>query len=139
MPYLRLKDCIAVYTFEEKSCYYCSILANPQLKNKGLQMMFNCTVEMPDGSLINNDYYCIYANQVVKTADTIKDLCDKFIEDFKDGDPLITSFDELVYYHKLEARSKRKHRDCYGAIWTDKGLIYVAKLNDKSKLELLNI
>lgn len=25
----------------------------------------------------------------------------------------------------------------YGAIWTDKGLIYVAKMNDKGELELL--
>ena len=25
----------------------------------------------------------------------------------------------------------------YGAIWTDKGLIYVAKMNEKGELELL--
>ena len=25
----------------------------------------------------------------------------------------------------------------YGAIWTDKGLIYVAKINEKRELELL--
>ena len=27
--------------------------------------------------------------------------------------------------------------EIYGAIWTDKGLIYVAKMNDKGELELL--
>lgn len=27
--------------------------------------------------------------------------------------------------------------ELYGAIWTNKGLIYVAKMNDKGELELL--
>ena len=27
--------------------------------------------------------------------------------------------------------------DLFGAIWTDKGLIYVAKMNEKGELELL--
>ena len=30
-----------------------------------------------------------------------------------------------------------KGDNVYGAIWTDKGLIYVAKMNDKGELELL--
>ena len=30
-----------------------------------------------------------------------------------------------------------KIKAIYGAIWTDKGLIYAAKMNDKGELELL--
>lgn len=62
-----------------------------------------------------------------KTADTIKELCDEFVM-ISDGK------------HKLDigchSYSDEKIQ-IYGAIWTDKGLIYVAKMNEKGKLELL--
>lgn len=66
----------------------------------------------------------------IKQANTIEELCDVYIiEKFKH----IFTIDEF---------SKNLVRNCkdskvYGAIWTDKGLIYVAKMNDKGELELL--
>ena len=41
---------------------------------------------------------------------------------------------------KYDIKTAKKHLEkfeIYGAIWTDKGLIYVAKMNDKGELELL--
>ena len=40
----------------------------------------------------------------------------------------------FLAYAKLWSSCKY---NIYGAIWTDKGLIYVAKMNDKGDLELI--
>jgi hypothetical protein len=65
--------------------------------------------------------------EVLKEANTIEELCDEFVM-ISDGK------------HKLDigchSYSDEKIQ-IYGAIWTDKGLIYVAKMNEKGKLELL--
>lgn len=76
-------------------------------------------------------------NEIVKEADTIEELCDEFV--FIDKNKLI----EHRCWTHLEwaiANCKRNNIDIstiYGAIWTDKGLIYVAKMNEKGELELL--
>lgn len=65
--------------------------------------------------------------EVLKQADTIKELCDEFVM-ISDGK------------HKLDIGCHSygdKKIQIYGAIWTDKGLIYVAKMNKKGELELL--
>lgn len=64
-----------------------------------------------------------------KTADTIKELCDEFVG-INDGKPQMLRF---VPY----ACAQYWNGGVYGAIWTDKGLIYVAKMNEKGELELL--
>lgn len=70
----------------------------------------------------------IYEEEAIKQADTIEELCDEFISN---------------YHQPLELKSAREkiglYKDfvVYGAVWTDKGLIYVAKMNDKGELELL--
>lgn len=43
--------------------------------------------------------------------------------------------ESVPYKNYLDALATQK--EVYGAIWTDKGLIYVAKMNDKGELELL--
>lgn len=63
----------------------------------------------------------------IKIADTIEELCDEFVCDNK----VFHTFREMLAY-KCNANIKS-----YGAIWTDKGLIYVAKMNDKGEMELL--
>ena len=81
-------------------------------------------------------FNCIVKEDIVKITDTIEELCDEFIvvsDNCKS--PIISAlpFDELQLY----AKGRTKYTICYGAIWTDKGLIYVAKMNDKGELELL--
>ena len=65
-----------------------------------------------------------------KIADSIEELCDEF-----------------VYNHQILSKEDKNNKeylsqlycfnDIYGAIWTDKGLIYVAKMNSKGTLELI--
>ena len=81
-----------------------------------------------------------------KTADTIEELCDEFVQINKSKDKdlvRIKKIDGGVYYQKLERVFDNEwHRlsageYTFGAIWTGKGLIYVAKMKSKGELELL--
>ena len=81
-----------------------------------------------------SDNYYLIENQIDRVADTIEELCDEFVIDYK-----------LVERHQFLGKIKITEmakvllsgKRVYGAIWTDKGLIYVAKMNDKGELELL--
>ena len=89
--------------------------------------------------------------EVLKETDTIEELCDKFVDTSElkttnTGEWLYDEFDSdnkcLVYYAEDERRTIPLNEfddlsKIYGAIWTDKGLIYVAKMNEKGELELL--
>lgn len=82
--------------------------------------------------LLNTWHYhgCyIYDGEAITQADTIEELCDCFISARDEYHDLWDNFEEPK---TLCSESK-----VYGAIWTDKGLIYVAKMNDKGDLELL--
>lgn len=69
---------------------------------------------------------------IIKQADTIEELCDEFLL-FREGKPYAIVPNKE---HNAEL-AKAVWKDYRGAIWTDKGLIYVAKVNDKGELELL--
>ena len=66
---------------------------------------------------------------IIKRADTIEELVDELVG-IDDGKPHMLRF---VPYACLQYWNG----GVYGAIWTDKGLIYVAKMNEKGELELL--
>ena len=70
----------------------------------------------------------ISKDSVLVQTDTIEELCDEFVYHLKSGGKFID--EELA--NKFDVYEK-----VYGAIWTDKGLIYVAKMNEKGELELL--
>ena len=76
-------------------------------------------------------------DEIVKQADTIKELCDEFVVAYE-------SWGKIVYRYLDVAKRKAKESleygyksIIYGAIWTDKGLIFVAKMNEEGELELL--
>ena len=85
-------------------------------------------------------------SNAIKQANTIEELCDDFIyknELYKEirkfynhflGEEVIRLTDVGDLFFDLE---KEEWQKIYGAIWTGKGLIYVAKMNDKGELELL--
>ena len=75
----------------------------------------------------------ILKKRVIKQSENLEELCDRFVVIDKETKEVmnIVSFLE---YAKLWAYCKY---NIYGAIWTDKGLIYVAKMNDKGELELI--
>lgn len=62
--------------------------------------------------------------EIIKQADTIEELCDEFV------------FGNVIISLK-EAKRDCEIGNVYGAIWTDKGLKYVAKMNEKGEFELL--
>lgn len=90
-----------------------------------------------------NAYLLVYKEDVIKQADTIEELCDKFVykkelykkiakgEDWE-NQTIIRLYGMSFFDLYIE-----EWNNIYGAIWTDKGLIYVAKMNDKGELELL--
>ena len=74
-------------------------------------------------------------------ADEIEKLCDRFVMFFGGHRKRVTVLSTLDTARLYQKRDKRYNGNCvekvYGAIWTDKGLIYVAKMNDSGVLELL--
>lgn len=62
-------------------------------------------------------------------ADTIEELCDEFV-----------GVDKTKEHDKLSPLSLKSYCNyvaIYGAIWTEWGLKYVAKMNEEGELELL--
>lgn len=82
---------------------------------------------------------------IIKIADTIEELCDAFVSICEDNFPeilvpkYISPSDTLITAWKNRFEDEMCYKDVIikGAIWTDKGLIYVAKMNDKGELELI--
>lgn len=68
---------------------------------------------------------------IAKQSDTIEELCDEFVSVY---DKYHDHWDNLKECLQL---CWDGGAEIYGAIWTDKGLIYVAKMNEKGELELL--
>ena len=66
---------------------------------------------------------------IIKQANTIEELCDEFVYVASEKDRPVVCYKPTAF-HKLSD-------NLYGAIWTDKGLIYVAKMNEEGELELL--
>lgn len=76
---------------------------------------------------------------VVKQADTIEELCDVYVKKSREvgNDYFEVGKDAFEVFDRKYQREDLEHYDYYGAIWTDKGLIYVAKMNNEGELELL--
>ena len=73
---------------------------------------------------------------IEKQADAIEELCDEFViyDIHKKKWLHFTGLKSLVAYCDMNGLDKTMIK---GAIWTDKGLIYVAKMNDEGNLELI--
>ena len=75
--------------------------------------------------------------EIVKQSDTIEELCDEFVMvDTESGYCGILPKDKEIKFDKVNM-GNAYGRKFYGAIWDDKGLVYVAKINDKGELELI--
>lgn len=80
-----------------------------------------------DGDETKND-------EVVDTSDNIEELCDEFVVCY--NEKTICQFAKSVWNYD-EIKYLGMGNDFYGAIWTDRGLIYVAKMNEKGEFELI--
>ena len=94
----------------------------------------------------------VYKKNIVKQSESLEELCDEFVEEFP-----IYKGNELVgkdhHYWKYNKENKtfyddfddnilhkyfiNKEFNFYGDIYMDKGLIYVAKMNEEGKLVLI--
>ena len=74
-----------------------------------------------------------------KHADTIEELCDCFLVEYKNGEHMVfKDFYQLKGHYDLYNQKYFHITGRYGCIWVvGKGLIYVAKMNEKGELELI--
>lgn len=84
--------------------------------------------------VLDRKYHCygvgiLKKENIIKQSDDIEELIDKFVICSENGDKFI--------YDPFKLDGWIVEGTLYGAIWTDKGLIYVAKLNEKGEWELL--
>ena len=86
---------------------------------------------------LTDKYYAINKQQVIKQADTIEELCDYEMHYDNNGEFVIRPIKHVDWASLKRVIMNKWFKDCKLAIKTDKGLIYVAKMNDKGELELL--
>ena len=84
-----------------------------------------------------NEEQFVGINKPINKADTIEELCDEFVFVSKNGNQLWcveqpNGENVMIYTYlgltKMPKKEILKDGTLYGAIWTDKGLIYVAKM-----------
>lgn len=91
-----------------------------------------------ENDILKSRLYCedFWAEEIIiKQADTIEELCDEFVLFGKHIIPTHSCYYDLSDI--VVEKCLLDEVNVYGAIWTDKGLIYVAKMNSEGKLELL--
>lgn len=72
----------------------------------------------------------------IRESETIEELCDEFVCYFE----IFNRSYYFIYknsYDELKRDVQTIQYSAYGAIWTSKGLIFVARMNDKGELELI--
>ena len=76
---------------------------------------------------------------IIKESDRIEELCDEFVHIRKNEKPVHHRRSKWLNKDHNTLKWEVKNNFCvvYGAIWTNKGLIYVAKMNEEGELELL--
>lgn len=118
MKYIRTKDNFFGYIGKR------SISLGSETKGNYYHSVIDRRLHRLGAGLLQDKY-------IVKQADSIEELCDEFVCIRKDNSKtLLSCIDEVLPLRMC-------YIGIYGAIWTDKGLIYVAKMNDKGELELL--
>ena len=76
--------------------------------------------------------------EIIDQADTIKELCDEYIiyDSARSTYSICSKKDWEMKTEELKDHIL-KTRTVYGAIWTNNGLIYAAKMKENKELELL--
>ena len=82
-----------------------------------------------------NGYIIISKSDIIAQADTIEELCDEFVCVSKDN-PKDYIIDDNLWGDVYPYYNPEKDY-LFGAIITDKGLIYVAKMDENGKLVLI--
>ena len=117
MKYIRTKTAIYQKIGETKNCY----IVKCKTKNKERLLS---------------------KSKIIAQANTIEELCDEFVGILPDEIPYLQFYRTIYNFndiktHYLNTLSVEPKTEYYGAIWSNKGFIYVAKMNDKGELELI--
>ena len=84
--------------------------------------------------------YYLGQDKILNQADTIEELCDRFVIEYnqRNEQRILKTYIKVERNFLKDKMYELNHiKNLYGAIWTDKGLIYVAKMSEKGALELL--
>lgn len=122
MKYIRTKDAILEIENISKPIY---------VKGKGEVIAYHFYDKQ------NNYKVGESLNKNINQADTIDELCDKWVYDTDEEKNVIRDMERFSVTFMKNAIQDKKVFNVKLAIFTDKGLIYVAKLNEKGELELL--
>ena len=80
----------------------------------------------------------IRGSQILNQSENLAELCDGFyVDKCKEEFLLDEMFDDWYDTNTYYKNCAKSGIDVYGFIKTDKGLIYVAKMNEKGELELI--
>lgn len=79
----------------------------------------------------------IPSKAVLKQSNDPAELCDGIIMTYTEYQTEYYVYEELDDIPLLDLKCKNKYFNIYGFIETDKGLIYVAKMNENGKLVLI--
>ena len=103
-----------------------------------------------NGVPLNDGNTAIHFKEILKQSETIEELCDEYvIDNWKEKGKPVYCFKYVKETNSAYCIDEKGYLILYipqmlecgciikGAIWTDKGLIYVAKFNDKGDLELI--
>ena len=86
-----------------------------------------------------NIVQCVWLNCIINQSENLEELCDEFVICLKNTIPY--TVDTFQRHELLRDRAKLFKfygtDAIFGAIWTNKGLIFVARMNDKGDLELI--
>ena len=121
------------------------------LRTKDNRIIDTTKYYIENSNLFKSGAYQEYEKELANAAykaDTIGELCDEFVmthyfhETNITFGKVLTKENKELFTKSVKLRKQDKDYDpnefdIYGAVWTDKGLIYVAKMNDKGELELL--
>lgn len=75
----------------------------------------------------------IRKDQVINQSENLEELCDEYVIPRYQDTFIVDRFSKQICLNHI----KCGYGDVYGAIWTDKGLIYVAKMNESGDLEFI--
>ena len=146
MKYVRTKDGkivdIEKFINEEKDTpYYKDFIFEEITKDGELKWTAIGTEQnsMKEQRGIRCHFSATLNSEIINQSDTIEELCDEFV--LYDDETKFYGVLGKGFYHRIDKECKKTmhlaDRYIYGAIWTPKGLIYVAKMNKKGELELL--
>ena len=100
----------------------------------------SCNVKStyPKGRPSIDNFTVVSGVRFAPRADTIEELCDEFVVIYNESRKFTKPFTS-VYCDIKDVLKEHDLSECkiYGAIWTELGLKYVAKMNAEGELELL--